>query len=236
MEFFGSSNHGTLSTFFSHYSSLMHPVTDFLLKPVFIHGFSGSLHIVLVFVLFFSWLWRKFKGGDGGGGEAPKQRFSNSRNSYYKQALICTFCVSGFSLVFCLLNYFCWYKNGWSDEKVVTLLDLAVRTLSWGAVCVYLHTQFSNSDESIKFPNFLRVWWGFYFSISCYSLVIDIVLHKDRVSLPVKSLVFDVVCVLSGLFFMYVGFLGKKEGRDSVLEEPLLNGNRSTGVGNDRVK
>ncbi|KAM1873466.1 hypothetical protein ACFX13_007298 [Malus domestica] len=234
MEFIGSSNHGTLSAFFSHYASLMHPGTHFLLKPVFIRGFSGSLHIVLVFVLFFSWLWRKFKGGDGGGGEAPKQRFSNSQNSSYKQALICAFCVSGFSLVFCLLNYFCWYKNGWSDEKVVTLLDLAVRTLSWGAVCVYLHTQFSNSAESIKFPNFLRVWWGFYFSFSCYSLVIDIVLHKDRVSLPVKSLVFDVVCVLSGLFFMYVGFLGKKEGRDSVLEEPLLNGNRSTGVGNDR--
>ncbi|CAN6557719.1 unnamed protein product [Malus baccata var. baccata] len=233
MEFFGSSNHGTLSTFFSHYSSPMHPGTHFLLKPVFIHGFSGSLHIVLVFVLFFSWLWRKFKAGDGGGGESPKQRIWNSRNSYYKQALICAFCVSGFSLVFCLLNYFCWYKNGWSDVKVVTLLDLAVRTLSWGAVCVYLHTQFSNSDESIKFPNFLRVWWGFYFSISCYSLVIDIVLHKDRVSLPVKSLIFDGVCVVSGLFFMYVGFLGKKEDRDSVLEEPFLNGNRSTSVGND---
>ncbi|XP_009357290.2 ABC transporter C family member 3 [Pyrus x bretschneideri] len=234
MEFIGSSNHGILSTFFSHDASLMHPGTHFLLNPVFIRAFSGSLHIVLVFVLFFSWLWRKFKGGDGGGGEAPKQRFSNSQNSYYKQALICTFCVSGFSLVFCLLNYFSWYKNGWSDVKVVTILDLAVRTLSWGAVCVYLHTQFSNSAESINFPNFLRVWWGFYFSISCYSLVIDIVLHKDRVSLPVKSLVFDVVCVLSGLFFMYVGFLGKKEGRDSVLEEPLLNGNRSTGLGNHR--
>ncbi|KAB2606085.1 ABC transporter C family member 3-like [Pyrus ussuriensis x Pyrus communis] len=222
MEFIASSNHGTLSTFFSHYASLMHPGTHFLLNPVFIRAFSGSLHIVLVFVLFFSWLWRKFKGGDGGGGEAPKQRFLNSQNSYYKQALICTFCVSGFSLVFCLLNYFSWYKNGWSDVKVVTILDLAVRTLSWGAVCVYLHTQFSNSAESINFPNFLRVWWGFYFSISCYSLVIDIVLHKDRVSLPVKSLVFDVVCVLS------------KEGRDSVLEEPLLNGNRSTGLGNHR--
>ncbi|XP_009354560.2 ABC transporter C family member 3 [Pyrus x bretschneideri] len=32
---------------------------------------------------------------------------------------------------------------------------------------------------------------------------------------------------------MYVGFFEKKEGRDSVLEEPLLNGNRSTSVGND---
>nr|XP_028955922.1 ABC transporter C family member 3-like [Malus domestica] len=234
MEFFYSSNHGTLSTFFSNYSSfLMHPGTDFLLKQVFIRGFSGSLHLVLLCVLFFSWLWRIFKGGDGGGGEAPKQRFSNSRNSYYKQALICSFCVSGFSLVFCLLNYFCWYKNGWSDEKVVTLLDLAVRTLSWGAVCVYLHTQFSNSAESNKFPNFLRVWWGFYFSISCYCLVIDIVLFKDHLSFPVKSLVFDAVCVVSGLFFIYVGFLGKKEGRYAVLEEPLLNGNRSTSVGND---
>nr|POF11973.1 abc transporter c family member 3 [Quercus suber] len=28
--------------------------------------------------------------------------------------------------------------NGWSDEELVTLLDLALRTLAWGAVCVYL--------------------------------------------------------------------------------------------------
>jgi len=33
------------------------------------------------------------------------------------------------------------------------------------------------------------------------------------------------------LFFIYVGFSEKKEGGDSLLEEPLLNCN--TGIGND---
>ncbi|ONI13655.1 hypothetical protein PRUPE_4G235100 [Prunus persica] len=223
MELFDSSKHGALSAFFSHYSSsfITYPGTDFLLKPVFIRGFSGSLHLVLLFVLLVSWVWKKFKVGDG---EGPKQRFGSVQSWYYKLTLLCCLGVSGLSLVFCLLNYFYWHRNDWSEEKLVTLFDLAIRTLAWGALCIYLHTQFSNSSES-KFPNLLRLWWGSYFSISCYSLVIDILLYKEHVSLPVQSLVFDVVCVISGLFFIYVGFFGKKEGRNTVLEEPLLNGN-----------
>ncbi|XP_007217914.2 ABC transporter C family member 3 [Prunus persica] len=223
MELFDSSKHGTLSAFFSHYSSsfITYPGTDFLLKPVFIRGFSGSLHLVLLFVLLVSWVWKKFKVGDG---EGPKQRFGSIQSWYYKLTLLCCLGVSGLSLVFCLLNYFYWHRNDWTEEKLVTLFDLAIRTLAWGALCVYLHTQFSNSSES-KFPNLLRVWWGSYFSISCYSLVIDILLYKEHVSLPVQSFVFDVVCVISGLFFIFVGFFGKKEGRNTVLEEPLLNGN-----------
>ncbi|CAL9018041.1 unnamed protein product [Prunus brigantina] len=223
MELFDSSKHGTLSAFFSHNSSsfITYPGTDFLLKPIFIRGFSGSLHLVLLFVLLVSWVWTKFKVGDG---EGPKQRFGSIQSWYYKLTLLCCLGVSGLSLVFCLLNYFYWHRNDWSEEKLVTLFDLAIRTLAWGALCIYLHTQFSNSSES-KFPNLLRVWWGSYFSISCYSLVIDILFHKEDVSLPVQSLVFDVVCVISGLFFIYVGFFGKKEGRNTILEEPLLNGN-----------
>uniref|UniRef100_A0A7N2MIM3 ABC-type xenobiotic transporter n=1 Tax=Quercus lobata TaxID=97700 RepID=A0A7N2MIM3_QUELO len=73
--------------------------TDFLLKPVFPRGFSGSLHLVLLFGVFGSWVCQRFKMGIR---EGSKER------------------------------------NGWSDEELVTLLDLALRTLAWGAVCVYL--------------------------------------------------------------------------------------------------
>ncbi|TXG67646.1 hypothetical protein EZV62_008921 [Acer yangbiense] len=77
-------------------------------------------------------------------------------------------------------------KNRWSDENLVTLLDLVLRTLGWGAICVSLYTQFFNS-------------------------------------------VLDVVSVISGLFFCYVGFSVKNETgeEDTLLEEPLLDGNSS---------
>ncbi|XP_004309817.1 PREDICTED: ABC transporter C family member 3-like [Fragaria vesca subsp. vesca] len=216
-------------------SSLLHTVsafmssgTDFLVKPIFIRGFSGSLHLLVLFVLLISWLWNKFKVGDGGGD--PKERFRNSATLYYRNTLICCLAVSAISLVFCLFNYFSWCKHGWSQEKIVTLFDLAIRTLSWGAVFVYLHTHFSSSAES-KFPFLLRVWWGFYFSLSCYCLVIDLVLYHKHVPLPVQSLVSDAAFLVSALFFTYVGFIRTKEGRDSLLEEPLLNGATNSSIG-----
>ncbi|XP_061990937.1 ABC transporter C family member 3-like [Rosa rugosa] len=214
----------------SHHSSFMSPGTDFLLKPIFIRGFSGSLHLLLLFVLLVSWLWKKFKVGDVGG--APKEEGSRNRTTlYYRHTLICCLAVSAVSVGFCLFNYFSWYKHVWSEEKLVTLFDLAIRTLCWGAVFVYLHTHFSSCDEP-KFPFLLRLWWGFYFSLSCYSLVIDIVLYQKHVALPVQSLVSDAAFLVFALFFIFVGFIGSKEGRDTLLEEPLLNGSRDSSVGN----
>jgi ATP-binding cassette subfamily C (CFTR/MRP) protein 2 len=221
MELVQFSKHG-LSVLFSHnYSSLMYSGTDFLMKPVFLRGFSGSLHLVLLFVLFISWVCKKFKGDHS---EGPKEKLKNRKGLYYKQAQICCLGVSVFSLVLCLLYYFYWYRNGWSDEGLVTLLDLALKTLSWGALCVYMHTQLFNSGEEARYPFLLRVWWGFYLCISCYCLVIDVVLYRKLVNLPVNYFVSDVISVVSGLFFCYVGFFGKNEGNDSLLEEPLLNG------------
>ena len=227
MESFGSSKQ-VISSFFSNFYS--YPSANFLLKPVFLRGFSGSLHLVLLFVLFVSWVCHKFKVGHR---EGSKERSKNTRCLCYKQSLICCLGLSVFNLVLCLLSYFFWYRNGWSDERLVTLLDLAIRALAWGVVSVYLYTQVSHSSQS-KLPFLLRVWWGFYLFVSCYCLVIDFVLYKNQVSLPIQSLVSDVVSVISGLFFIYVGFFGKKEGEDTFLEEPLLNGN-STSVGNDVV-
>jgi ATP-binding cassette subfamily C (CFTR/MRP) protein 2 len=198
----------------------MYSGTDFLLKPIFLRGFSGSLHLALLFVLFISWVCKKFKVGRG---EGPKGRFKNNRGLYYKQALICCLGVSVFSLVLCLLNYFYWYRNDWSDEGLVTLLDLALRTLAWGALCVYFRTQLFDSGEP-KYPFLLRVWWGFYLFISCYCFVIDIVLYRKHVNLSLQYFVSDIVSVITGLFFCYAGFFGKNEGEETLLEEPLLNG------------
>ncbi|XP_038690598.1 ABC transporter C family member 3-like [Tripterygium wilfordii] len=222
MELFDSTRHGML-TFFSNSTSLMYSGISFLLQPIFLRGFAGSLHLVLLLGLFLYWVCKKIRGNRV---EGSKEKFKHRRVLWYKQTLVCCLGVSVFDLVLCLLSYFYWYRNSWSDEKLVTLLDLALRTLAWGAVGVYLHTGFSNSGES-KFPLPLRVWWGFYLFISCYCLVIDIVLYRKQVSLPVQFIVSDIVSVLTGLFLCYVWF-PRNEGENTLLEEPLLNGNVSS--------
>ncbi|EXC22155.1 ABC transporter C family member 3 [Morus notabilis] len=222
MEFLASSKQ-VMSTFLSS-NFFSYPSTNFLPKPVFLRGVSGSLHFMLLFVFFISWMCHKWKGSNR---EGPKERSKNT-----KQTLFLCFGLSLFNLVLCLLSCFFWYRNDWSEENVVTVLDLTIRTLAWGVISVYLHAQFSNFGQS-KYPYLLRLWWGFYFFVSCYCLVIDIVLYKKHVSLPVQSLVLDVVSVIPGLFFVFVGFFGKVEDQETLLEEPLLDGN--SGVGSDVV-
>ncbi|KAL5802761.1 hypothetical protein ACOSQ4_031066 [Xanthoceras sorbifolium] len=222
MEAFDSTKQ-VLLTLFTNPSSLMYSGTDLLLEPVFLRGLSGSLHLVLLLVLFVSWACKKLKVG-ASDSEGSKERFNNRRVLWNKLTLFCCLGFSLFNLVLCLLSYFYWYRNGWSAEKLVTLLDLVLRTLGWGATCVYLQTQFFNSREQ-KFSFLLRVWWGFYLSISCYCLVIDIVLYKKHESLPIQYFVSDIVSIITGLFFCYVGFSWRNEGEDSLLlREPLLNG------------
>ncbi|KAH1083796.1 hypothetical protein J1N35_023557 [Gossypium stocksii] len=94
-----------------------------------------------------------------------------------------------------------------------------------------MHCQFSNPGEQKRFPVVLRIWWGFYFSISCYCLVIDIVLFKKHVSFPSQYLVSDVLSVGTGLFLCIVGFFLRNEGEDTLLEEPLLNEDSSVSNG-----
>ncbi|KAK0598991.1 hypothetical protein LWI29_001319 [Acer saccharum] len=211
-----------LSTLFTNPSSLLYSGTDFLLKPVFVRGFSGSLHLVLLLVLLVSWVCKKLKVGVSHS-EGSKERFKNRRVLWNKLTLFCCLGVSVFNLILCLLSYFYWDRNCWSDQNLVTLLDLVLRTLGWGAICVYLQTQYFNSGEQ-KFPFLVRVWWGFYMFISCYCLVIDIFLYKKHETLPIQYLVSDIVSVITGLFFCYMGFSVKIEGGDTLLHEPLLNG------------
>ncbi|KAJ0046711.1 hypothetical protein Pint_03906 [Pistacia integerrima] len=61
--------------------------------------------------------------------------------------------------------------------------------------------------------------------ISCYCLVTDTVLYRNYLLLSIQYLVSDVVSVITGLFFCYVGFFTRSEGENTLLQEPLLNGN-----------
>ncbi|TYG96136.1 hypothetical protein ES288_A11G323500v1 [Gossypium darwinii] len=186
---------------------------DFLLKPIFLHGFSASLHLVLLLLLLILWVVSRVK-------KVSREGSKERQVLWYKRTLACCFVVSVSNVVLCLLSCFYWYTNGWSEDKTVSLIDYALKTLAWGAACVYLHCQFSNPGEQKRFPIVLRIWWGFYFSISCYCLVIDIVLFKKHVSFPSQYLVSDVLSVVTGLFLCIVGFF-----------EPLLNGDSSVSNG-----
>ncbi|XP_059666527.1 ABC transporter C family member 3-like [Cornus florida] len=215
MEILEASKKGML-VFFSHSYSTMFGGTDFLLKPIFVRGFSGFLQLILLLGLLISWVCKKIK-------KCPRQGTKSTRFLYYKPTLFCSVVLALFNVFLCALNCFYWYRNGWSEEEIAILLDLGLGALAWISISVYLHTQFSNSGES-KFPLLLRIWWGLFLSISCYSLVIDYFDYKNQQSLSIQLLVSDVVSALTGLFFCYVGVFGKDESEDALLREPLLGG------------
>ncbi|XP_050216935.1 ABC transporter C family member 3-like [Mercurialis annua] len=188
--------------------------THFILEPIFLRGVSASLHLVLFLVLLVFFVYNKLRVS---GAQGSKEGL------WFKLTVFCCSSVSALNLVLCLLSYFYWYRSGWSDDELVTLLDLALRTLSWAALSFYLHAQFLNSAR-VKFPFLLRVWWGFYFSISCYCLTVDVVLYGKHLPSQVQYVVWDGFSVFTGLFMCYVGFL-RIRSEDALLEEPLLNGN-----------
>ncbi|KAI3456831.1 hypothetical protein Pfo_013494 [Paulownia fortunei] len=185
---------------------------DVFLNPIFLRFFTGSLHLILLVIVFISWLYKKFRSN---GDENQKHNVRHSSLLYYKPTLFSCLVLSIFNLILCLLNLFYWCRNGWSDEKILTLLDLGVKTLAWLALYLFLQIHFLNSRET-KYPLVLRLWWGLFFSVSS-PIFINSVLASDIVSL------------VMGLIFCYIGFLGKKDDEDTILQEPLLNGGASNG-------
>ncbi|CAN0898064.1 ABC transporter C family member 3 [Linum grandiflorum] len=230
METFTSIHQGLFASLVSFSSSS--GATDlFLFKPIFLRGLSGSLHLVLLLLLFVWFLEKKFKvGGDRIQNDGSSSK--HPRCLCYNLTVLCSLGVSLLNLAFCLLSYFYWYRNGWLDYlKFLTLLDLGLRTFSWGALTVFLHTQFSPSAQT-KFPIFLRVWWGFYLSISSYCLVVDVVLHNQ---LHASSLILHLLSVFIGLFLCYVGFFRNTTSEKTAMEEPLLTQEPNTSKGDDSV-
>lgn len=207
--------------FLTRSSALIYALsTSFLLKTLFVRGFSASLHLVLILGLFISWVCSKIRIGHL---DSSKQRFKKSRFSYYKRTLLCCFGLSVLNSILCLLSYLYWYRTGWSNETFVSLCDLVLRTIAWFVLSVYLRFKFPYSGES-KLPLLLRIWWGFFFSVSCYSLVIVLLIYKNEKYLPTHYLASDGVSIVLGFFFCYVGYFAKENDKDALLEEPLLNG------------
>lgn len=195
---------------------------DFLLNPIFSRFFTASLHLALLAIVFITWVYKKFRSN---GDDYHKHNTRQTTSLlYFKPALFSCLGLSLFNLVLCLLNVFYWYRNGWSDEKILTSSDLGVKALAWLALYLYLHIQFLQSRET-KYPLVFRLWWGLFFFLSCYCLVIDFLYYKKHQYSSTLFWTSDAVSLAMGIIFSYVGFLGKRKDEDTILQEPLLNGN-----------
>ncbi|XP_004491490.1 ABC transporter C family member 3-like [Cicer arietinum] len=215
--------------------SLTNFSTDFLLKPIFLHGLSSILHLVLLVGVLVSCVWKKITTC------VVNESEKKYSNTLFKVTKFCSFGFSSFNFVLFLFNCFYWYTSGWPEEKVVTLFDLAVKTVAWCVVCVCFHKGFFfflSSCQRRRFPFFFRAWCVFYLFVSCYCFVVDIVvLYEFHVALTAQCMVSDVVSVCVSLFFCYVGYFVKSrsEEGDRTLQEPLLNGGSHVGNGDDKV-
>ncbi|RZB99916.1 ABC transporter C family member 3-like isoform X1 [Glycine soja] len=218
---------------FSHYySSMMHHGTDFLLQPIFTRGVSASLNLVLLLVLVVYWVWKKVQVDHRE--KSERKGFRNAGFLYYKHSLVCSLVICVFNLVLCLLSYFYLYNN-YGSEELVTLTDLALKTIVWGAVCAYLHSRNSEAQDP-SLPRMLRIWWWVYAFVCCSCLVIDFVVYAKHIFLPVMYLVYDIGSSITSLFLCYVGSLGcsvNSMAKLAPLEEPLLNGDSN--VSNNSV-
>ncbi|TKY46995.1 ABC transporter C family member 3 [Spatholobus suberectus] len=218
---------------FPHYSSsMMHHGNDFLLQPFFTRGVSASLHLVLFLVLVVSWVWKKVQVDHRE--KIERNGFHNSGLLYYKHSLVCSLVICVFNLVLCLLSYFYLYNHDGLEEHV-TLSDLALKTVVWGAVCAYLHSRDSKAQDP-SFPCLLRIWCWVYAFVSCSCLVIDFVVYGKHVFLPIIYLVSDIGSSITGLFLCYVGCSVNNMAKLAPLEEALLNGDSSVTNNSDPNK
>ncbi|XP_043715938.1 ABC transporter C family member 3-like [Telopea speciosissima] len=197
---------------------------------IFLHGFSASSHIILLLVLSISWACKKSTIPTP---ENSKPRLKNTYTLYHWSTLISCMGLSFCDLLLCMLNYFSGYRHGWSDLKIFAQLDFGFRTLTWFVISAYLYIKFPHSSEH-RFPILLRIWWAFYFLMSCFYLVMHLVLYWKHSSLSILLWGSDVVSIIACLFFCYTGLFGKgRECEDFLLLEPLLknSSNRNNGDG-----
>ncbi|XP_042515243.1 ABC transporter C family member 3-like [Macadamia integrifolia] len=186
---------------------------------IFLPGFSASSHIILLLALSISWACKKWTMPTL---ENSTPVLKNTYFLYYWTTLISSIVLSFCDLLLCVLNYIFGYGPGWPNLKVFTQMDFASRTITWFIISAFLHIQFSYSNER-KFPILLRIWWAFYFLMSCSYLIIHLGVYWTHSSLPFQLWVSDVVSIISGLYFCYVGiFIKKQEDEDFHLLEPLL--------------
>ncbi|KAL0719562.1 hypothetical protein Bca4012_068886 [Brassica carinata] len=231
MDFLSSmKDNGLLTTFFSFSDS-----RSFLLEPLFLRCVPGFLHTVLLLVLFCTWVRNKVKGENGFG--VVTQSLKDRTGLRFKPVLFCCLALSLLNLVFMSFSGLYWYESGfyWSDnDQLVSLVGFLLATVSWGTWSVCLHR--CGDHEQTKSPFLLRLWLVFYLSVSCYSLVVDIVVYKKDETVSVHLLVYDIVASSAALFLCYVALFKKAKGSSNgVLEEPLLNRDSSVVTGSDEA-
>ncbi|TKY46998.1 ABC transporter C family member 3 [Spatholobus suberectus] len=128
----------------------------------------------------------------------------------------------------------CATKIVWFVEELVTLSDLALKTVAWGAVRAYLHSRNSKAQDPSS-PCLLRIWCWVYAFVSCSCLVVDFVVYGKHVYLPIVYLS-DVGSSVTGLFLCYVGCSVNNMAKLAPHEEALLNGDYSVSNNSDPSK
>nr|VDD52782.1 unnamed protein product [Brassica oleracea] len=192
------------------------PLDFLLIQPIYLHLLSFFLNLVLLLILFVSWVYKKSAACENSDGFIAKR----STKMYNKLVVVSCVSLSVFYSVLSLLSCVRWHSNVW------TLSDLLLAALTWGAISMYLRGLYIDSHEQ-KLPYLLRVWWVLYFLLSCYRLVVDFALYKKQELVSVHNVVSELVGVCAGLF-LCCSCLWKKgeEGeRTTLLEEPFLSEN-----------
>ncbi|XP_042505297.1 ABC transporter C family member 3-like isoform X2 [Macadamia integrifolia] len=198
---------------------------------ILLHGFSASSHLILLLVLSIIWACKRRTMPTF---DSSKRMLKNSRLFYYWPTLISCMGLCFSDLLLCVFNYLSGYRYGWSDLKFVAELDFTFRTLTWFIISAYLFIQFSHSSEH-RFPILLRIWWAFYFLMSCSYLAIHLGLYWKHLSLLFLQWVSDGISVTFGLFLCYVGLFEKgREDEDFNILEPLMKISSSRNNGNNR--
>ncbi|KAL0691249.1 hypothetical protein Bca4012_090928 [Brassica carinata] len=195
------------------------PLDFLLIQPIYLPLLSFFLNMVLLLILFVSWVYNK-KVACENSDDFMAKRSTNMSSTFSKLVVMCCVSLSVFYSVLSLLSCVRWHSNVW------TLFDLLLAALTWGTISMYLRGLYIDSHEQ-KLPYLLRVWWVFYFLISCYRLVVDFALYKKQELVSVHNVVSDLVGVCAGLL-LCCSCLWKKgeEGETTtLLEEPFLSEN-----------
>ncbi|KAM0070712.1 putative ABC-type xenobiotic transporter [Helianthus debilis subsp. tardiflorus] len=187
------------------------------LNPVFLHGCVASIQFLILIFILISWVWKRFKI------DLTLVSKQNFRCLFYKQTLFCSLVLSLINLMCFLINFY-WYRNGWTNEKIVSVLQAVLGTVIWLCISVYLITLVSNSStQSKKYPVVLMFWWVFFFIVSCYSLLVDCIEYKRTHYSISVFFVNDSVSSFMGLSLCFVGLSHKRED-DSLLNSGVSKG------------
>lgn len=202
----------------TQYQFSMHADSNgFPLKPIFGHGFSVSIHLLLLLVLSLLSLRKRSNLANS------KERLENNRFLYYKTTLFTSFSLALFYLVLSIYFYFWCFDGVWSVENIATVLDLGSRAIVWVAITCYLGFVFDCARDE-KFPCFLRIWWGLFLVVSCYFLVVDFVWYRNLGIMRTHLWVLDFGSVAGALVLNFAAIFGQKSDCEGApLQEPLLN-------------